>query len=267
MKDFNKEFDLKNKVALVTGSSGVLGERFCNALSSCDAKVIAVDKVIPIKKDLKEDDNIFFYNCDITKEKSVKSLIKKTINKFGHIDILVNNAATKSSIPKKFFDKFEKFDYSIWKEIMSVNLDASFLLSKHVGNEMIKKNTSGKIIFISSIYGILGPDQRIYQKGKFKNLSMGSPAVYSASKSALIGLSKYLATYYGDKGIRVNSITPGGIEGEQNQTFKNKYSKRVPLGRMAKKSEIEGALLFLASDFSSYVTGQNLIVDGGLSSW
>jgi NAD(P)-dependent dehydrogenase (short-subunit alcohol dehydrogenase family) len=96
---------------------------------------------------------------------------------------------------------------------------------------------------------------------------MGSPAVYSASKSALIGFSKYLATYYGDKGIRVNSITPGGIEGEQNKIFKNKYSKRVPLGRMAKNYEIEGALLYLASDFSSYVTGQNLIVDGGLSSW
>tara|TARA_Y100000591_G_scaffold333291_1_gene375393 strand:+ start:7104 stop:7907 length:804 start_codon:yes stop_codon:yes gene_type:complete len=267
MKNSRQKQVLKNQIAIITGSSGILGQRFCKLLSVNGAKVIAVDK-IKVKNDTFENhENISFVKCDITSEKSVKNLVSDIIRKFGRIDILVNNAATKTNKLKNFFYPFEKYEYSTWKDVMSVNLDAAFLLSKYVGNEMQKKRIAGKIIYISSIYGILGPDHRIYQKGKFQNIKMGTPAVYSASKSALIGLTKYLATYYGHIGIRVNSITPGGIEGEQNSIFKKNYSKRVPLGRMGKEHEIEGALLFLVSDESSYITGQNLIVDGGLSSW
>ncbi len=267
MKSLRHKDTLKNQIAIVTGSSGTLGQRFCKLLSANGAEVIAVDKVKAKNGTFDDYENIFFVKCDITKEKSVKNLVDTTIRKFGKIDILVNNAATKTTKPKNFFYPFEKYEYSIWKDVMSVNLDAAFLLSKYVGNEMQKKRIAGKIIYISSIYGMLGPDHRIYQKGKFKNMKMGAPAVYSASKSALLGLTKYLATYYGHNGIRVNAITPGGIEGEQNLIFKKNYSKRVPLGRMGKEHEIEGALLFLVSNESSYITGQNLIVDGGLSAW
>jgi NAD(P)-dependent dehydrogenase (short-subunit alcohol dehydrogenase family) len=260
----NKNKSLKNKVAIITGSSGLLGQQFCKILLKNGVIVIGIDKVI---KNKINHENIFYKKIDITNELVVKKFVSSVVKKFGHIDILVNNAASKSSKTKEFFRDYESYNYSTWKEIMSVNLDAVFLLTKYVGKDMVRKKINGKIIQIASIYGLIGPDQKLYENGKYKGIKMSSPAVYSASKAAVIGLTKYLATYWGSKGIRVNAITPGGIDGGQNSTFRKKYSKRVPLGRMADKNEIEGALLYLVSDDSSYVTGQNIIIDGGFSSW
>lgn len=132
---------------------------------------------------------------------------------------------------------------------------------------MIKKGTKGSIIQTASIYGIVSPDKRIYKKSFYLGQEISSPAVYTASKAAIIGLTKYLAAYWGDKGIRVNSITPGGVDSGQNDIFKQNYSNRVPLERMAQADEMIGALIYLASDASSYVTGQNIIIDGGLTTW
>jgi NAD(P)-dependent dehydrogenase (short-subunit alcohol dehydrogenase family) len=150
---------------------------------------------------------------------------------------------------------------------MAVNLDGMFLVAQAVGNRMIEQGTGGSIIQTSSIYGVLASDKRIYEGSLYLGRQIGNPGVYSASKAAVVGLTKYLAAYWADKGIRVNTLVPGGVESGQNETFKQKYSARVPLGRMARGEEMVGALIYLASDASSYVTGQDIVVDGGLSAW
>ncbi|MNE66431.1 2-dehydro-3-deoxy-D-gluconate 5-dehydrogenase [compost metagenome] len=148
-----------------------------------------------------------------------------------------------------------------------MNIDAMFIVAQTVGKYMIQQGTGGSIIQTASIYGMLGPDHRIYEGSSFMGRPINSPAVYSASKAAVYGLTRYLATYWAGYGIRVNAVTPGGIESGQNDIFQQKYSSRTPLGRMARPDEIVGAFIFLASDASSYVTGQNMIIDGGLSAW
>jgi NAD(P)-dependent dehydrogenase (short-subunit alcohol dehydrogenase family) len=150
---------------------------------------------------------------------------------------------------------------------MGVNIDGMFLMAQAVGKQMIAQGHGGSIIQTASIYGVAAPDQRIYEGSQYLGRPINTPAVYSASKAAVIGLTRYLASYWGSQGIRVNTLTPGGVESGQNDVFSRKYSARVPLGRMARTDEMQSALLFLASDASSYVTGQNLIIDGGLTCW
>ena len=150
---------------------------------------------------------------------------------------------------------------------MSVNIDGMFLVAQSVGIQMVKQDCGGSIIQTSSIYGLAAPDQRIYSGSSYLGREINTPAVYTTSKAAVIGLTNHLATYWAEKGIRVNTLTPGGVESGQNEEFKRRYSARVPLGRMAIASEMVGALIYLASDASSYVTGQNIIVDGGLNAW
>jgi NAD(P)-dependent dehydrogenase (short-subunit alcohol dehydrogenase family) len=150
---------------------------------------------------------------------------------------------------------------------MDINIGGMFLVAKFVGRYMVEQNKGGSIIQTSSIYGIMGPDNRIYEGSSYLGHQINTPAVYATSKSAVVGLTKFLSTYWATKNIRVNTITPGGVESGQNDTFINNYSKRVPMQRMAEPQEIAGALLYLASDASSYVTGQNIIIDGGLSAW
>jgi NAD(P)-dependent dehydrogenase (short-subunit alcohol dehydrogenase family) len=166
-----------------------------------------------------------------------------------------------------FFAPFENYSLDEWRKIMAVNIDGMFLVAQAVGRKMIQQGTGGSIVQTSSIYGVMAPDQRIYEGSFYLDHQINTPAVYSASKAAVIGLSKYLATYWATQGIRVNTLTPGGTESGQNEEFKSRYAARIPMGRMAAPSEIVGALLFLLSDASSYVTGQNILVDGGLSAW
>jgi len=149
---------------------------------------------------------------------------------------------------------------------MRVNIDAMFMTAKHIGAAMARQGR-GSIIQTASIYGVMAPDQRIYKGSEYLGHEINTPAVYSASKAAVVGFTRYLATYWAASGVRVNALTPGGVESGQNETFKQNYGSRVPLGRMARATEMIGALIFLASDASSYVTGQNIIVDGGLSVW
>ena len=150
---------------------------------------------------------------------------------------------------------------------MAVNLDGMFLVAQAVGKQMVTQGKGGSIIQTASIYGIMAPDQRIYQGSFYLERQINTPAVYSASKAGVIGLTKYLSTYWAGHKIRVNSLTPGGVESGQNDEFKRRYSERIPLKRMAEPNEMVGALIYLASDASSYVTGQNIVVDGGLSAW
>lgn len=267
------KFRLAGKTAIVTGGAGILGRNFCAALADAGANVAVVDinieEAISIAEQIAADykTNTKAFYCDLTSEESVKQLVVNVVQEYGEINILHNNAAGKSSNLSEFFAPFEEYDLNQWKEIMSTNLDSMFLVAKHVGKVMKEQGKGGSIIQTSSIYGVMGPDNRIYEGSYYLDREINTPAIYSASKAGVVGLTRYLATYWAKDGIRVNSITPGGVESGQNEIFKQKYGNRIPLGRMAKAEEIVGALIYLASDASSYVTGQNILVDGGLSAW
>lgn len=272
MSYLNK-FSLTGKVAIVTGGGGVIGTHFCKGLAEVGANVAVVDKSFEKALELADEIRQVYgvkaeaIYCDLTSEDSVIEMVEKTVSVFGTINILHNNAAGKSSDLDAFFSPFEEYGLNQWREIMNVNLDSMFLVAKYVGKAMKEQKTGGSIIQTASIYGILGPDNRIYEDSYYLDRQINTPAIYSVSKGGVVALTKYLATYWAKDGIRVNTITPGGVESGQNDTFKQKYSNRIPLGRMAQAEEMVGALIYLASDASSYVTGHNLIVDGGLSAW
>jgi NAD(P)-dependent dehydrogenase (short-subunit alcohol dehydrogenase family) len=194
-------------------------------------------------------------------------MVMQVVAELGEIDILHNNAAGKSDDLDAFFAPFEEYSIDQWRQITAVNLDGMFLVAQAVGKQMVSQEKGGSIIQTASIYGIMGPDHRIYEGSFYLDRQINTPAVYSASKAAVVGLTKYLATYWAEKKIRVNTLTPGGVESGQNEEFKDRYSSRIPMNRMANAHEMVGALLYLASDASSYVTGQNIIVDGGLNAW
>ena len=266
--------DLKDKVAVVTGAAGILGVTFCKALLEVGVKVAMVDchKDSLTKKaerliEQYGQDRIFLVVSDITQCDSVNKMLEEILEKFGSIDVLHNNAATKGSNLTSFFESYENYDLNTWREIMSVNLDAAFLISQAVGKQMIKQGNGGSIIQTASIYGVVAPNQSIYEGSEYLGTQINTPAVYSASKAGLLGLTRYLATYWAKYNIRVNALTPGGIQSGQNETFLKNYSNKVPLGRMGKAEELCGALLLLASQQSSYITGQNIIIDGGYCCW
>lgn len=265
------KWDVRKSV-LVTGGAGILGRGFCEALMTAGSQVACLDRVPEsdqwVQEHLGKNPGSFSYHqCDLSNEADISRCVGEIYQHWGQIDVVVNNAASKGADLKKFFAPLEDFDLQTWKEIMSVNIDAMFLLAKHVGPKMIKGKRKGHFIQISSIYGCLAPDQRIYEGSEYLGRAINTPLVYSASKAAVLGLTKYLATYWGASGIRANSISPGGVESGQNSVFTKSYSHRVPLGRMGKISDMTSALLFLVSDESEYINGQNLMVDGGLSAW
>ena len=214
----------------------------------------------------KFDTEILSYQLDLTVEKEVNEVVDTINAAWGNIDVLHNNAATKGHSLKEFLAPFEDYKLETWNEVMMGNVNSMFLMAKAVGKHMVARQ-SGSIIQTSSIYGVMAPDKRIYEGSLYNGLPISSPAVYSASKAAVVGLSRYLAAYWGDKGVRVNTLTPGGIGSGQNDEFDKRYSDRVPMGRMGKESDLVGTLVYLSSDASCYVTGQNFIVDGGLSCW
>jgi NAD(P)-dependent dehydrogenase (short-subunit alcohol dehydrogenase family) len=273
MKDFKKLFQLDGKTAVVTGACGILGQRFCSGLAEMGANIAVVDldegSCRKLASELSEEHhvNTVGISCDVSSSEKVQSMVKKAVSSLGDLHILHNNAASKSSDLEAFFAPFEEYSLNEWRNIMSVNIDGMFLAAQAVGKQMVAQGKGGSIIQTASIYGIMAPDHRIYEGSLYLDQQINTPAVYSASKAGVVGLTKYLAAYWADKGIRVNTITPGGVESGQNETFKRKYSARVPMGRMAERDEMVGALIYLASDASSYVTGQNIIIDGGLNAW
>lgn len=266
-------FDLNGKVAVVTGGAGILGQHFCAGLAESGADVAVVDLQTENAQEsaqlLAERYGVkaFGYGCDVSDPASVQTMVANVVAAFGEINILHNNAAGKSDDLDAFFAPFEDYSLNQWREIMSVNLDGMFLVAQAIGKQMVTQGKGGSIIQTASIYGVLAPDHRIYEDSFYLGRQINTPAVYTASKAAVIGLTKHLATYWAEKHIRVNTLSPGGTESGQNDEFKRRYSARIPMGRMGNAPEIVGALLYLASDASSYVTGQNIIVDGGLDCW
>ncbi|MDB9702526.1 SDR family oxidoreductase [Rhodospirillales bacterium] len=272
-KNLSNLFDLTGKVAIVTGGTGIQGKRIIRGLAAHGAHVAVVDLDADIATEQaaeiarEYDIQALGIACNVAEKTDVEEMIKTVVRDLGKIDILHNNAASKSSDPRDFFVPFEDFDFDVWRQVMSVNIDGVFLVAQAVGKQMIKQDHGGSIIQTSSTYGLVGPDFGIYEGSEYMGCRITTPAAYAASKGAVIQLTRYLATYWGDKGIRVNTLVPGGIESGQNETFQENYGTRVPLGRMADVDEMVGAVVYLASDASSYMTGQMIVVDGGWTAW
>lgn len=265
----HERFDLSGRTAIVTGGGGILGQGFCAVLAEHGARVAVfdVDDASARKTAAAIGRNALAIGCDVSNPESVAAAVARVVKESGGIDILHNNAATKTANLADFFAPFEDYTLKTWRDVMAVNIDGMFLMAQAVGRQMIAQGRGGSIIQTSSIYGTVAPDQRIYEGSQYLGRPINTPAVYSTSKAAVLGLTRHLAASWAAHGIRVNALTPGGVESGQNDVFSRKYSARVPMGRMARADEMQSALLFLASDASSYMTGQNLIVDGGLTCW
>ncbi len=266
-------FDLAGKTVIVTGGVGILGRGFCRGLAEFGANVVVADlrgdQAQEFAAELARDHGVGALGvaCDVADEASVNDLVQRSLDRFGRIDGLHNNAASKSADLAAFFAPVEDYSLAEWRKIMSVNLDGLFLVAKAVGGQMKRQGTGGSIVQTSSVYGVVASDKRIYEGSQYLGMQISNPPVYSAAKAGVVGLTRYLAAYWGDAGIRVNALVPGGVESGQNDTFKQRYAARVPLGRMAQADEMVGALIYLISDASSYVTGHTLMVDGGLTAW
>jgi NAD(P)-dependent dehydrogenase (short-subunit alcohol dehydrogenase family) len=264
-----ENLSVKGKKIIITGSAGILGSVYAEGFSGQGADVAIVDLDDKLCRRRAEELSRKYgtrslgIGCDITSQEAVQAMAQKVIAEYGYIDVLVNNAATKT---ENFFAPFEKFPLTDWEKTMAVNVNGMFLCSQAVAAVM-EARKSGSIINISSIYGIVAPDQRIYRGSLYEGKEINTPLIYSTSKGAVVSLTRYLATYLAPYNIRVNAVTPGGVFSGQNETFVKNYRERCPLGRMARPEEIFSAVYFLASDASSYVTGHNLVVDGGWSVW
>ncbi|MFZ1517708.1 MAG: SDR family oxidoreductase [Ignavibacteriaceae bacterium] len=264
-------FSLKNKVAIVTGALGLIGKNHCTALSEAGANVVVCDLDESKCKEFAStlSTKSIGVGVDITNKSSVESLRDITLKEFGSIDILVNNAAINDMFenPQAAAEQsmFENYPLEMWQKSLDVNVTGTFLCSQIIGNEMAKTN-KGSVINVASTYGLVGPDQSIYKKPDGSQSFYKSPA-YPATKGAIVNFTRFLAAYWGNKGVRVNTLTPGGVENNQDEYFVNNYSAKTPLGRMALPTDYKGAIVFLASDASAYMTGANLIVDGGWTAW
>jgi NAD(P)-dependent dehydrogenase (short-subunit alcohol dehydrogenase family) len=263
MSKINEMFDMKGKVAVITGGTGLLGMEYLDK-DKCEknAKIL--------KKEFKN--KMLGIKTDISNQKEVKSMAAKVEKEFGKIDVLVNNAAFNCPADNKGsnFVSFEDYPLELWKKSIDVNLTGMFICSQEVIRLMIKKKIKGSIINVSSTYGLVGPDQRIYHSIKHPKDSSKKfvkPVDYSTTKSGVLNFTRYLAALYGKNGIRVNTLTPGGVLDNQDEDFVEGYSNKTVLGKMAEKTDYNGAVLFLASDASKYMTGSNLVIDGGWTCW
>ncbi len=250
-------FSCDNKTAIVTGGCGLIGREIVQGLSQYGAVVYNADQNETAAQELTAQ-NIKYLNVDITSEKSVQKALQKVLNQSGKIDILVNCVYPRS---KDWGLKFEYVNYDSWKLNVDHHLGGYFIMCREAAMVM-KDHGGGTIINLASIYGIVAPDFSIYE-----GTEMTMPVAYASIKAGVIALTKYIATYFGRHNIRANTISPGGIYDNQSPSFVDKYSQKTPLGRMGKPGEIVGAVIYLASDASSFVTGHNLVVDGGWTAW
>jgi len=274
-----EKFDLNGKNALVVGGRGFLGRRFCAALAEFGAKVYAADRVEPSlaaardPSTIEADQSIEQFDCDVTDPASVRKMVEQ-VAAAGRIDVLVYSVTAK---PKDFYVPFTECSLEGWQFVLRTELDGLFLVAQAVG-KLMEHAGAGSMIFLSSIYGIVGNDQHIYEGSNLRELYLADNTsetkqiyahpVYATAKGAVISLTRFLAAYWGDHNIRVNCISPGGLAHPgENEEFLKRYSARVPLGRKGGLDEVSGAIVYLASDASSYVTGHNLVVDGGWTAW
>lgn len=262
----NDLFSVAGKVAIVTGALGQLGRQFAGALAAGGARVVALDRRIP--EGLASNDQTLYLEGDVTNRASLEKALDAIIARFGPPDILINNAGLDSppGAPASETGPFENYPEESWDMVLDVNLKGVFLCCQVFGGAMAKAGR-GSIVNISSIYGVVSPDQRIYEFRRAEGAEFFKPVAYSASKSGILNLTRYLATYWAAKGVRVNTLTFAGVFNNQDPRFLKGYCAKVPLGRMASPDEYNGAILFLSSKASSYMTGANMVLDGGFTAW
>ena len=270
-------FSLKNKIIVITGACGLLGREHVKAVASAGG--------IPVILDIKQNDIDLFVddinkkynvNCsgycvNITVEEEIISNVRKVKDKYGKIDGLINNAANNPKLDNNKsvnFSRLENFSIDDWDSDIAVGLTGAFLCSKHYGFEISKNINGGRILNISSDLGMVAPDQNLYKiQGLDNSLQPVKPVTYSIVKTVIIGLTRYIATYWADKNVTSNAICPGGVENNQNLDFVKELNKRIPLGRMAKRDEYQGVIIFLMGDSSSYLNGAIIPIDGGRTAW
>jgi NAD(P)-dependent dehydrogenase (short-subunit alcohol dehydrogenase family) len=266
-----ESYSLKNKIALVTGSCGLLGREHCQALSEAGATVIVTDLDQELCRSVAEElpGQAVDLTLNVSDQESVSEAFSTVLARFGKIDILVNNAALNEKVESCENANepvyFENYDLKDWEDQIRVNLTGVFLCCKVFGCKMAEQG-SGSIINIASTYALSAPDQSIYCDNYGRQRFIKSPA-YPVTKAAVLSLTRYLAAYWGRKGVRVNALSPGGVLNGQEEWFISNYNEKAPLGRMALPGDYRGALVFLASEASSYMTGANLVVDGGWTIW
>jgi NAD(P)-dependent dehydrogenase (short-subunit alcohol dehydrogenase family) len=270
-------FSLVGKVAVITGGGGMLAYQHAAAIASAGGNVALLDiNQQGLEKNLallrsEFHNQIVPLEVDITQFSSVKSSLKVILDSMGTVDILVNNAARNPKVEDNSdikFSRLENFSFDQWKQDLDVGLGGAFNCSKVFGQQMAQAGNGGVIVNIASDLAVIAPDQRLYKiDGQPDHLQPVKPVSYSVVKHGLIGLTKYLATYWCDQGIRCNALSPGGVYAEQSDVFVSRLSELIPMGRMARADEYRGALLFLCSNASSYLNGANLVMDGGRSVW
>ena len=274
-----EKFELNGKNALVVGGRGFLGRRFSAALAEFGARVYSADLPEPSLAAARDssgvvsDQTIEQFYCDVTDPASVRQMVQQVSAAAEHIDVLIYSVTAK---PKDFYVPFTECSLEGWQLVLRAELDGLFLVTQVVG-KIMESAGAGSMIFLSSIYGVVGNDQHIYEGSNLRELYLGDTSetkqvyahpVYAAAKGAVISLTRFLAAYWGDNNIRVNCISPGGLAHPgENEEFLKRYSARVPLGRKGGLDDVTGAVVYLASDASSYVTGHNLVVDGGWTAW
>ena len=262
----NELFDLKDKIIIITGGNGQIGQEFAKILTEYGAKVVIFDIQKTTHK--MNNKNIFFYRVDITKKQQIINALEKVKQEIGIPTGLINNAALDFP-PNSTGDvtgRFENISEETYDRIMEVNVKGIFMCCQIIGGEFARNNY-GTIVNMCSIYGLLSPRPDIYDYKNVDGKEWYKPSLYSISKAALLNLTRYLAVYWAKKKVRVNCLTPSGVFNNQDEKFLHNYEKNIPIGRMANVEELDGAIIYLMSDASTYYTGSNLIIDGGWTAW
>lgn len=270
-------FSVKDKIIIVTGGFGQLGAQYVRELHSRGALVAVLgstcgeDKINKVFNDIRDSKNIRFYGVNITKVDEITNALDDIENVWGTPDGLINNAGidTQPSAPPEVSGPFENFPEEVFREVVEVNLVGTFLMTQQVGARMKQAGKSGSIVNIGSIYGVVSPVQDIYSyKKEDTGVPFIKPVAYSAAKSGVYNFTRYCATYWGRDNIRVNTLTLSGVQrADQDPRFQKNYTARIPIGRMAQANEFNGAIVFLMSDASIYMTGANVVMDGGWTAW
>ncbi len=270
-------FRVDNKVIVITGAAGLLGRKHAEVIAAYGGTPVLLDlykepvEQLAMELNEKYNSNAVGVSVDITDEQQIEENAKWVVKKFGKIDGLVNNAANNPKVEnqgEKDFSRLENFPLDTWNQDIAVGLTGAYLCSKHYGAKIAENKNGGTITNISSDLGLMAPDQRLYMKdGLPRDQQPVKPVTYSVVKSGLIGLTRYLATYWPDRGVRCNAICPGGVENGQPESFLKEVSSRIPMNRLANADEYQGTLIWMISDASSYLNGSVVAVDGGRTAW
>ena len=270
-------YSLKGKVIIITGATGLLGQKHADVIAAYGGNPVlldlSIDKVNKLANSLNQKYSVKSrgFVVDITDELQIKANVESVIKEYGKIDGLVNNAANNPKVESKSeknFSRMENFLLDVWNQDIAVGLTGAFLCSKHYGYEISKNPEGGSIVNISSDLGLIAPDQRLYAKqGLTEENQPVKPVTYSVVKTGLIGLTRYLATYWAEKNVRCNAMCPGGVENGQPEDFLSQLSQKIPMNRLANVDEYQGTLVWMLSDASSYLNGAVIPVDGGRTVW